>query len=591
MKKLFLVFALLVFAAASAFSVPFTPSVLKLSAPKYIQYNFDGKTLDIPLNVTGAQAAGYFLVFTKDKAASINKVTNGLLGWHYVNKIDTCLYISPLSQFEKGSQNITWNGKDDSGNTVQTGEYAFYIFAYDNVSPRVLMTNQMNTNDVAGCVRTFITHDTNGNSLAQPIMYISDAKRYPTNPGDHTNYKWIIGGDPIDQSLVETTSDQGWCDAGGLAFLPTDHQYYFHDTLKETDTKITRKWQWVPNGTAVLDITWGDTGQFTYKGDWSEGSSGYTYGPGVISDGKDYLFLVNAGMFGSESKFLILDVTDGTLIKQLDMSEWWVNVDDSKNGGQLSGGPTKLSFSNNKIVMGSHTSCMNMMINPYYTDDGEAVQWVNRNGDITGDHNWEPTAKVPWLCNDYNVGPYKYSMSADGNLFSAFPCFDVGAVSFGLYAPDGTGMEYQALSGETAKQKYFMEFVDYGSQYDGIYTSDNSKDTMDTSFWFVGHDSVTGVISYMAGVEEAPASFSVTQNIPNPFNPTTTINFTLANAGMVTIDVFNVAGQKVDALVNSSLSAGAHSVLWNASKYSAGVYFYTVKAGDFSKTMKMTLLK
>jgi flagellar hook assembly protein FlgD len=52
-----------------------------------------------------------------------------------------------------------------------------------------------------------------------------------------------------------------------------------------------------------------------------------------------------------------------------------------------------------------------------------------------------------------------------------------------------------------------------------------------------------------------------------------------------------VAGQKVETIASGAMSAGSHSVTWNASKYSAGMYFYTVKSGEFSKTMKMTLLK
>ncbi len=88
-----------------------------------------------------------------------------------------------------------------------------------------------------------------------------------------------------------------------------------------------------------------------------------------------------------------------------------------------------------------------------------------------------------------------------------------------------------------------------------------------------------------------PAAFTVAQNSPNPFNPSTTITFTLAKAGKTTVEVYNVTGQKVGTLVNGTLSAGSHSVVWNAAKFSAGVYFYTVRSGSFSKAMKMTLLK
>jgi flagellar hook assembly protein FlgD len=60
---------------------------------------------------------------------------------------------------------------------------------------------------------------------------------------------------------------------------------------------------------------------------------------------------------------------------------------------------------------------------------------------------------------------------------------------------------------------------------------------------------------------------------------------------MTTVEVYNAAGQKVDTLLNANLSSGSHSVTWDAAKHSAGVYFYTVRSGDFSRTMKMTLLK
>ena len=91
--------------------------------------------------------------------------------------------------------------------------------------------------------------------------------------------------------------------------------------------------------------------------------------------------------------------------------------------------------------------------------------------------------------------------------------------------------------------------------------------------------------------ENIQAAFAVAQNSPNPFNPTTSISFTLPASDNVTVDIYNVSGQKVDTLVNDFMDAGMHSVNWDASGFSNGVYFYTVKSGDFTKTMKMTLLK
>jgi hypothetical protein len=71
----------------------------------------------------------------------------------------------------------------------------------------------------------------------------------------------------------------------------------------------------------------------------------------------------------------------------------------------------------------------------------------------------------------------------------------------------------------------------------------------------------------------------------------TTIGFTIPKAGMVTVEVFNLAGQKVDTLASGRMNAGSHSVVWNAAGFSSGQYFYTVRCGEFSRTMRMTLLK
>ncbi|HUT62737.1 MAG TPA: T9SS type A sorting domain-containing protein, partial [Anaerolineae bacterium] len=90
---------------------------------------------------------------------------------------------------------------------------------------------------------------------------------------------------------------------------------------------------------------------------------------------------------------------------------------------------------------------------------------------------------------------------------------------------------------------------------------------------------------------EIPFEFSATQNTPNPFNPVTTISFSLAEAGNTTVEIYNVRGQKVDTLVNGYLEAGWHSMVWDGSGFAAGVYFYTVTAGGFSKVRKMMLVK
>ncbi|MGE5458514.1 MAG: T9SS type A sorting domain-containing protein [Methanococcaceae archaeon] len=86
-------------------------------------------------------------------------------------------------------------------------------------------------------------------------------------------------------------------------------------------------------------------------------------------------------------------------------------------------------------------------------------------------------------------------------------------------------------------------------------------------------------------------SYNLLQNYPNPFNPSTTINYTLEKPGMVTLRVYDVLGRLVSTLVNQSQSAGSHSVNFNASNLSSGIYFYKIDAGSFQSIRKMMLIK
>jgi len=88
-----------------------------------------------------------------------------------------------------------------------------------------------------------------------------------------------------------------------------------------------------------------------------------------------------------------------------------------------------------------------------------------------------------------------------------------------------------------------------------------------------------------------PSEFALMQNYPNPFNPTTTINYNLPKQAMVEISIFNALGEKVATVVNEIKEAGKHTVEFNATGYSSGIYFYQIKANDFVSVKKMILMK
>ena len=88
-----------------------------------------------------------------------------------------------------------------------------------------------------------------------------------------------------------------------------------------------------------------------------------------------------------------------------------------------------------------------------------------------------------------------------------------------------------------------------------------------------------------------PPVFSLSQNIPNPFNPVTTIEFSVPRSEFVTLRVFNILGEEVAILVDREVSSGSHKIAWDASGFASGLYFYRLEAGSTILTKKLLLLK
>lgn len=102
-----------------------------------------------------------------------------------------------------------------------------------------------------------------------------------------------------------------------------------------------------------------------------------------------------------------------------------------------------------------------------------------------------------------------------------------------------------------------------------------------------------GRIEYSQEVTVASTvfSFSLEQNHPNPFNPTTVISYQLPVNSRVTLKIYDVLEREVTTLVNEGKGAGIHSTVWDATSCAGGVYFYRLKAGSFSETKKLVLLR
>jgi DNA-binding beta-propeller fold protein YncE len=88
-----------------------------------------------------------------------------------------------------------------------------------------------------------------------------------------------------------------------------------------------------------------------------------------------------------------------------------------------------------------------------------------------------------------------------------------------------------------------------------------------------------------------PDHFALSQNYPNPMNPSTTISFNLPVKSFVSLKVFDMLGREVASIISQELPAGTYARQWNAGKMSSGVYFYRLQAGSFTQTKRLVLLK
>lgn len=122
-----------------------------------------------------------------------------------------------------------------------------------------------------------------------------------------------------------------------------------------------------------------------------------------------------------------------------------------------------------------------------------------------------------------------------------------------------------------------------GSQSDTRTITVGEKGAENVTFRVIQHAQITGITN--------PVEFKLSQNFPNPFNPSTVISYSLPKDGFATLKVFNTAGQQVAELVNSVQSAGTYNVEFKANDLSSGVYYYRLDGNGLTETKKMILVK
>lgn len=168
------------------------------------------------------------------------------------------------------------------------------------------------------------------------------------------------------------------------------------------------------------------------------------------------------------------------------------------------------------------------------------------------------------------------------------------------FAPDSYLLEVRESTTNTFIGAFEADLSALSGQVVGIYTTGFAKPADNYNgrpFGLVAlHEDGTVVelqqaTSAATDIADIPSDFGLGQNYPNPFNPTTTIQYSLPEQAEVRLNVYNLMGQRVATLVNDTQSAGHHSISFDASSLSSGVYIYRIQAGSFTQTRKMLMIK
>ncbi len=167
------------------------------------------------------------------------------------------------------------------------------------------------------------------------------------------------------------------------------------------------------------------------------------------------------------------------------------------------------------------------------------------------------------------------TMSAGGDAFA------------GVHPYDGTQANFEEVDLATLDLSYSTGSASYTKATGGFPLGDLNWFPAKKAEWLAA-GSPTGIKKEDLDI---PSTYKLSQNYPNPFNPSTVISFSIPNASITKLSVYNILGQEVATLVNKELSAGSYKFEFNANSLTSGIYFYKLQSNNYSQVKKMMLIK
>jgi len=533
--------------------------------------------------------------------------------------------------FEAGNNTITWNGRDWEGNPAGAGSYSFDVIAFNLLDPATLMyggNSDFDDHEIDMRDKTVWTHrkgryNSNNGDGPQNVHVFNLGTDYIANPNAYE--QWDAS------SVWEVVEESG--SRGGPKPDPDD-----------------------PNIIYLVNSNWNNEFTGLYKSRKNAaakslervtefGDNGFAKVPGPETENAMQILVYNdelispnwSGADPPASGLNVWDKNSGEYLRSYDVREFFLRwrVDDNNNATFSGGGPSSVSADDTGLWLCGWRSTSILKLDW----DGNVI-WYNGPGDLYSDQFSAERAAQLGLTGGAAEGSFQLSIritnDRTGHIAVYSPRHNQFGNSYSALGRDGSGvlrlfLDHTKMGPFKASLATHISWVDENQgrvngqwigpdrregPFDGIYVSGNwdlsvngpnpAREKSDIGgfqqMFHVPFDLAVGRLGAGVTAVEAdasaaiPDSYELGEAYPNPFNPETTIDFSVPVDGDVKISIFNTAGQQVATLVDDQLNAGAYKSTWDArdqhgKPVSSGVYFYRMEAGDFSATQAMTLLK
>jgi len=450
---------------------------------------------------------------------------------------------------------------------------------YPTVFERKIHDNTVNMNWDAMTAAQRATSAINTNNVVWVGDCVTGHAPWVLSPG--TQKMWVNSGGPLNPYYL----------TGSAAFGPTSYSVTGNLVLVDDGVApVTDACSALVNGAAVsgnIAVIDRGTCSFVSKAQLAEANGATAVIIINNAAGSPAPGLGGAGVVGIPTVSLTL--ADGTALKAA-MLNGTVNVTLGFDLSQLAGCDpanhvqlyTPNPFQSGSSISHWDVSCFpNLLMEPAINTNLSST--VDLTFWLFGDIGWHDacSSPVPVAISLFNAFPTNGGVKLQAQFYSTL----ADAKFVVVYRADGRTDDFRTLTTVNAPGNGNFTYVDNTAVSGGSYSYKISVIEGDNEYF-----------SAVASVKLPGASVTLSQNVPNPFNPETTIRFTLPSSERVSLAIYSANGALVRTLVDGVQPTGTHDFTWNGqdskgNAVSSGVYFYRLTAGKFNETRKMVLLK